>query len=629
MEENSFLIQLLVYMASALIFVPIAKRLGMGSVLGYIIAGIVIGPSVLGLIHDDSESIMHVAEFGIIMMLFLIGLELEPEHFWSMRKSIFGMGGLQLVLTTALVFVPAFFGFHLSWQASLASGLIFSMSSTALAIQVMTEKGLMKQASGRAGFSVLLFQDIAVIPILALFPLLSTGESASSGNGPEWMHHLAGWQQTLLVFGAVGIVIVIGRFVAVPLLRFVARLNLRELFTITALLLVTAITVLMTSVGLSPALGTFLAGVVLANTEYRHELESDIEPFKGLLLGLFFIAVGSSVDFALIGRQPGLVSLLVFGTILLKGAILFAIARIFRLHTDQRLYLAAALCQVGEFAFVLIAYARQESVFGQETGNIMVASVAISMAVSTLLMFALDRWIIPRIGTKESERAHDDISESNPVIIAGFGRFGNIAGRFLKANGVPSTILDLDSDRVDILRKMGFKVYYGDASRLDLLISAGAAKAEMLIVAMESEEKSLELIETAKKHFPHLHILVRADDRFDAYDIMDAGILHIYRETIDTSLRLAKDALVLLGHRAYTVERAAKKFLKHDEKALKKLAAQRHDKQQYILTARESIEELENILISDLAVNPETATDKAWDSLQLRKEVLTDQDKAG
>ncbi|MBE7179476.1 MAG: NAD-binding protein, partial [Mucilaginibacter polytrichastri] len=355
-----------------------------------------------------------------------------------------------------------------------------------------------------------------------------------------------------------------------------------------------------------------------------HELESDIEPFKGLLLGLFFIGVGASVDFRLIAEKPGLILLLVFGVLAVKAVILYGISRVFKLTLDQGLFFAIGLCQVGEFAFVLISYARQESVLPVETGNIMVAVVAISMAVSTIFMFVLDKWIIPRVGTTEEEREPDNIDESNSVIIAGFGRFGNITGRFMRANGVAATVLDDDSDRVDTLRKMGFKVYYGDASRLDLLIAAGAAKAEMLIVAMESKEKSLELIETAKKHFPQLHILARAHDRFDAYDIMDAGILHIYRETVDTSLRMAKDALVLLGHRAYTVERAAKKFFYYDEKALKKLAAQRHDRKQYLLTARENIEELENMLMSDLAVNPESATDKAWDSLQLRKEVIED-----
>jgi monovalent cation:proton antiporter-2 (CPA2) family protein len=620
MDEKIF-IQALVYLAAAVVFVPIAKKIGMGSVLGYLIAGIIIGPYVTGFVGSEGTDIMHAAEFGVVMMLFLVGLELEPELLWRLRSSILGMGGLQLVLTT--VFVAGLsLVLKMHWKEGLALGLILSMSSTAIVLQTLNEKGLMKTAAGQSSFAVLLFQDIAVIPILAILPLLAiqSGSSVDDGHGSKtWVSDLPGWVQTFAVLGAVAAVIIAGRFLVRPLLRVVARTRLRELFTASALLLVVGITVLMQKVGLSPALGTFVAGVVLANSEYKHELESDIDPFKGLLLGLFFMAVGASVNFALIMEKPLLVMALVFSIILIKAIVLFLLGKIYRLGIDQNLLFAVALSQVGEFAFVLLSFADKGRILGEETIQLMMAVVALSMALTPLLLMVNEKWITPFFGCKVAEEAPamDVIDEKNKVIIAGFGHFGSTVGRFLRANGVTPTVLELDSDQVELLRKMGFKVYYGDATRADLLQSAGAEDAKILIIAIGSPDKVLEVVETAKKNFPHLQILVRANNRMDAYELMDAGMMHIYRETIDTSLRLGQDALKLLGFRAYTTKRAAAMFFKHDEKSLKTLAAKRDDLGQYITSVRERIEEQEKIIQGDME-DTLWERDEGWDADQLR-----------
>ncbi|MBV9791657.1 MAG: cation:proton antiporter, partial [Chloroflexi bacterium] len=406
-----------------------------------------------------------------------------------------------------------------------------------------------------------------------------------------------------------------------PALRVVAHTGLREMFTAASLLIVIGIALLMTQVGLSPALGTFLAGVVLANSEYRHELESDIDPFKGLLLGLFFIAVGASVDFALILAQPLLIAGLVLAIMAVKFGVLFGLARIFKLSLDQSLLLAFALPQVGEFAFVLFSFANQEGVLDATITNPLVAAVALSMALTPLLLVINERFVQPRFGTLEREaKPADAIDEQNSVIIAGFGSFGSTVGRLLKANGIPTTVLDIDSDRVDLLRKMGLKVYYGDASRYDLLQVAGAEKARLLVLALDSPEKTLELVETARKHFPQLTILARAFDWDDAHTLLEHGVSYVYREALDTSLRMGTDALRLLGFRAYQAQRAAQKFLRHDEESLRELTARRQDGTVYINAARQRIERLEQILLADLE-EPGLERDAGWDAETLRDEV--------
>lgn len=618
MDQQSFLFQAMVYLAAAVVMVPLAKKLGLGSVLGYLLAGVVIGPSVLGFVGQEGQDIMHFAEFGVVMMLFLIGLELEPDLLWSLRKPILGLGGLQVVLTSLLVAGIAIL-FGLSWRESFALGMIFSLSSTAIVLQTLNEKNQLKTNAGQSSFSVLLFQDIAVIPMLALFPLLAVHAPAADSAEharTTLVDGMPGWAQTLIVLGSVIAIILAGRFLVRPLFRAIADTKLRELFTATALLLVVGIAVLMMQVGLSPALGTFLAGVVLANSEYKHELESDIDPFKGLLLGLFFIAVGASIDFALIASQPLLILGLVLLLMLVKGLTLFTLGKLFRLRVEQALFFAFALCQVGEFAFVLFSFSAQEGILSRPVIDTMVAVVAISMALTPLLLLLNEKAIQPRFNTAlAAEKEADTIEETHPVIIAGFGHFGNIIGRFLRAQHINMTILDNNADRVELLRKMGFKVYYGDASRHDLLHAAGAAKAKLIIIALEPAEKRLELIETVKKHFPELRMLVRASNRYDAYDQMNAGMLHVYRETIDTALRVGVDSLRFLGLRQYAARRAARTFFRLDEANLKKLASIK-DTDEYILSAREKIEELERVLQADQNQFASTV-DKGWDEESL------------
>jgi len=624
--ENNFLLQALLYLTAAVICVPLAKKLGLGSVLGYLIAGIIIGPFVMGFIDEEGKDIMHFAEFGVVMMLFLVGLELQPSLLWRMRKSIVGLGGLQVGITAVIVTSIALL-LKLPWNESLAIGLTLALSSTAIVLQTLNEKGLMKTSAGQSSFAVLLFQDIAVIPILALMPLLAISEihhvSADVHTSQtSLISNLPGLLQTLAVLGAVGLIVVAGPRLVRPLMRVVARTRLRELFTASALLIVVSITVLMTLVGLSPALGTFLAGVVLANSEYRHELESDIEPFKGILLGLFFIAVGASIDFSLILENALEIIGLVLGIMVIKSSIMYILGRSFKMGVDQSLIFAFGLSQVGEFGFVLLSFIQQQGILSTETVSLLLAVVACTMALTPLVVLINEKLIVPKVGThqKATDNPADEIDEENPVIIAGFGRFGNIIGRFLVANNVGTTVLDIDSDRVEILRKIGLKVYFGDATRYDLLHSAGAEKATMIIIALDDAQKCLELVRTVKKHFPHLHILVRAYDRPDYYQLLDEGLLHIYRETLDTSLSVGVDALKILGHRAYRATRAARTFKKHDEKALKHLAAVRGDRKQYLNTTREKIAQLEELMLSDLK-DDTLYYDEGWDSESLRKEV--------
>jgi monovalent cation:H+ antiporter-2, CPA2 family len=615
-----FLYDALIYLAAAVVFVPIAKKLGMGSVLGYLLGGIIIGPFFLGFIGAEGKDIMHFAEFGVVIMLFLIGLELEPATLWRMRKLILGTGLLQMGATTLLCFAALFLaGF--SWQAALAAGLALSMSSTAIVTQTLREKVLTKTEAGRISFAVLLFQDISVIPILALLPLLAVyGAHSPTGGQSTWIAGLSGWAQTAILLIAANAVVLAGRFVLVPFLRFIARIRLRELFTAAALLIVIATADLMTLVGFSPALGTFLAGVVLANSEFRHELESDIEPFKGILLGLFFIAVGASINFKLIIDNPLQIMALVCGIIAVKSLVLYATGKVARLSFDQNMIFTLGLGQVGEFAFVLFAFIAQLQILSVKWTDMMMGATAISMTLTPLLLLINERLILPGIGTKEAveEREADAISGEHPVIITGFGHFGSTIGRFLRANGINATILDNDSDRVDVLRKMGFKVFYGDATRLDILKSAGADHAKILIAAIDSPEINFDLIEKTKKEFPNLTVMVRAKSRLDAYELLDAGVENIYRESLDTSVRLGVDALVKLGFRKYSAARAGQNFIKHDEAALGKLAAHRHDQESYIFNIREQIELQEQLLANDRESTP-NVHDDAWDS-EARKE---------
>lgn len=621
MDKSSFLFQAMIYLAAAVAMVPSAKKLGLGSVLGYLIAGVLIGPAVLGFIGEEGEDVMHFAEFGVVIMLFVVGLELEPALLWRLRKPIVGLGGLQ-VLASAILLAAGAMAFGLPWNTSLALGMTLAMSSTAIVLQTFQENGWMKTAAGESAFAVLLFQDIAVIPMLALFPLLAAGSdaAASAGHDHSPIGSLPGWAQTLAVLAAVAGIVLAGRYLIKPLLRMVARTRLRELFTATSLLLVVGIAELMELVGLSPALGTFLAGVVLANSEYRHELESDIDPFKGLLLGLFFMAVGASIDFGLILEKPLLILGLVVAVMTIKGVVLLLLGKLFRLSVDQNAIFGSSLNQVGEFAFVLVAFSVANGIFTQDIADMAMAVVAISMAITPLVMLFNEKVLLRKIGVKEAAPAGNDVQahEENPVIIAGFGHFGSTVGRLLRAHHIGCTILDIDSDQVDRLRRMGFKVFYGDAGRHDLLEIAGASKAKVIVIAIGDAERRLEMIQTVKKHFPDLHIMVRATNRYDAYELMNEGMLHIYRDTLDTSIRMGVDVMRMLGHRSYAANRAARTFRRYDEQKLKELAAIA-DEKEYVITARKYIEEIEMILRADLA-DRDLTQDEGWDEAGLIRE---------
>ncbi len=616
---GGFLLYAVIYLSAAVICVPIAKKLGMGSVLGYLLAGIIIGPFVLGFIGEEGEDIMHFAEFGVVMMLFLVGLELDPAKLWTLRKSIVGMGSMQLLLTSVIFFaIGMALGFK--WQAAIAISLALAMSSTAIVLQSLKEKGQLQSVAGKASFAVLLYQDLAIIPILAILPLLATTTVATEGSH-SFIDDLPAWLKAVATFSAIVIVIVAGRYVIVPLLRLVAKTKLRELFSASSLLIVFAIAYLMQLVGLSPALGTFLAGVVLANSEFKHELESDLEPFKGLLLGLFFIAVGASIDFNMIGEQPWIMLGAVLGVVLVKLLVLAFIGKLFRLKQHENILFSFSLSQVGEFAFVLFAYMSSQSILDKKDSDFMMAVTALSMTITPILLLINEKILLPRMNAiVKNEKEADTVDERNKVIIAGFSHFGSTIGRFLRANGVNATILDNDPDRVDLLRKMGFKVFYGDATRFDLLESAGAEEARIFVSAIDDPATNEALVETLKKHFPHLKLMMRTRHRYDAYELFELGVKDVYREHIDTSVRMGVDVLRKLGMRGYSAVRAGQNFLKFDEAALIKLSHQRHDLNKYIASVREEIEHQEELLKNDLVFTPND-NDHAWDSEHMRETI--------
>jgi monovalent cation:proton antiporter-2 (CPA2) family protein len=633
MHSGDFFYQAFVYLVAAVVSVPIAKRLGLGSVLGYLIAGILIGPFGFGFLgQEHSDDVMHFAEFGVVMMLFLVGLELQPALLWRLRIPILGLGGLQVAVTALVIAVVGIIA-GLSWPMAQAVGLILAQSSTAIVLQTLNEKGLMKTEAGQSAFSVLLFQDIAVIPILAFLPLLAMkpGSSTSlmsngvilvaTGQAAEQGAALPGWLQTLVVVGTVGSIIVVGRFLMRPIFRFIADTQLKEIFTATALLLVIAIALAMQQVGLSPALGTFVAGVVLADNEYRHELETDIDPFKGLLLGLFFISVGASIDFNLLVQQPLLILGVVLGLAIAKFTILFGLGQCFKLPLSQSILFGCALAQGGEFAFVLFSFATQNQVLPASVANPLVVAVALSMALTPLIMIIHDRLVQPRFAELTPDRDDGEIDDNeNPVVIAGFGRFGQIVGRLLAANGCKATILDHNPGQIEMLRRFGFKIFYGDASRIDLLQTAGAARAKLLVVAIDERDTILEVVELARKRFPHLKILARAIDRSHAYELMRRGADGVQRETFGSALEMGMEALKLLGVRSYKARRAVLVFKEHDEAALQEMAfAGKRDETVLIARSRQLAQQLEQLLQAD-DQELTNEVDLAWDISALRQE---------
>jgi len=608
-----FLLQLFIFLSAAAIAVPLAKKLGLGSVLGYLIAGIVIGPFGLSLI-GDVEEVMHFTEFGVVMMLFLVGLELKPSLLWQMRTPILGIGGAQVILSSCII--GGVFLFFLPWQQAIAIGLTLSLSSTAIVLQTLRERGVMNTSPGKSVFSVLLFQDLAVIPILAILPLLATVTM------PGGDHHesaffdislLPGYQQIIVTLLAILFIFFLGKFASRPIFRAIAATRVREIFVAAALALVVGISLLMIAVGLSPALGTFLAGVVLADSEYRHELESDIEPFKGLLLGIFFISIGASLNFTLIGEKILLIAGLTAGLMGAKWLVLVVISFIFKMARKERSFFAIALAQGGEFAFVLFQFSRTNGVLPPETIEPLISSVAISMFLTPLLFVAHEKFAAHRHGGAEDPREADTIDQSrNRVILAGFGRLGTDLGRFLLSAGIKPVILDHDAANVDVLRKFGFEVYYGDITRLDLLEAAGAAEAELLIITIGDIEKSRELVELSTKHYPHLKISANAADRSSAYELMDLGVTQIRRETFGSALALGQDALKILGFDPYETHRLMRIFRKNDEEMMPELyKIHREDEEQYITMYQKHNADLEELMTLDLNTDMEEL-DKAW-----------------
>lgn len=577
---TDFLLLAFIFLVAGVVSVPIASRLGLGSVLGYLIAGILISP-ILALLHVDVVSVQHFAEFGVVMMLFLVGLELEPKHLWSMRGQLLGMGGGQVSLTTLAVMGVAM-ALGQPWSVAVTVGLVLALSSTAIVLQTLNEKGLMKSDGGQASFSILLTQDIAVIPVLALVPLLAMPEligaaglaadaahGASDDHGPALtlVDGLSGWLAALVTLAAIATVILGGSFLTRPIFRFISVAGLRELFTATALMLVVGIALLMSLVGVSPALGTFLAGVVLANSEYRHELESDIDPFRGLLLGLFFMTVGAAINFGLLWASLFVTLGLTVALMILKGTILFLLGTVFGLRGTDRWLLALGLAQAGEFGFVLLTFTVANSVLPQAVADQLLLVIALSMLLTPALFILYDRVIAPKFSTDE-DRETDAIDEQGHVIIAGYGRVGTVIDRMLLSAGYKTTVIDYSSAQIDALRTFGARVYYGDATRPDLLHAAGIGSASVLVIAIDDEHKITELAKYAVQNFPHLHVVARARTRHHVYHLWAVGCRDIIRETYDSSLRMGRSALEALGIPRDAAEEMKDAFNAMDQRAM-------------------------------------------------------------
>jgi len=620
---GEFLFLASVFLLAAVIAVPIAARLGLGSVLGYLLAGVAIGPG-LGLVADTTD-LQHFAEFGVVMMLFLIGLELEPRALWDMRHRLIGLGGLQVGITMLAVMVAAMFVGQV-WQVALAIGMIFALSSTAIVLQTLSEKGLMQTGGGRSAFSVLLTQDIAVIPMLVFLPLLalplppSLNEDGSisrtlaehanddHGHTMSLVEGLPGWGVTLVTFGAVALIILGGIYGARPIFRYIHAARLREMYTALALLIVIGIAFLMTAVGLSPALGTFLAGVVLANSEFRHELESDIEPFKGLLLGLFFITVGAGIDFGLLASEPVLILGFALGVMLLKGLILYVLGRAFKLRGRDQWLFTLGLAQAGEFGFVLISFSLQQSILPDDLGDLLLLVVALTMLI-TPLAFILYEVVSRRIIDTADDVAHDKIDDQGTVIIAGIGRFGQIVNRLVQSVGATTVVIDNNLQTIQLMRRFGYKGFFGDPLRPDLLHAAGIEKARVLMVALDDPQAAERLVKYARRIRPDMHIVARARDRTHTYRLYQAGANDIVRELFDGSLRAGRYVLENVGLSEFEASEAERLFYHHDRHTVQELAAlwdpniPSAENAAYIARAKELEKELEASLLAALESN--------------------------
>ena len=603
----AWLINSFIYLSAAVIAVPLSKAVGLGSIIGYLAAGIAIGPWGLGLV-TNVEDILHFAEFGVVLMLFLVGLELEPKRLWSLRRPIFGWGSAQ-VLGCALVLTAAAMVFGVSWRVALVAGLGLALSSTAIALQVMGERNLLPTSSGQASFSILLFQDVAAIPILALLPLLGVISAEKEALAP--VNHA--WEALKIIAVIAGIILG-GRLLLRPLFRWIARSNTPEIFTAASLLLVVGIAGLMQLVGLSMALGAFLAGVLLAESEYRRELETDIEPFKGLLLGLFFIAVGMSIDFGVLLQSPGLMALVVVGFLAVKGVVIYAVARAMKLPFQERPVFTLLLAQGGEFAFVVFQAAAGANVFPAQTASLLIGAVAVSMLVSPLMLVAIDKLLLPRYA-RRGKTTLEEISEPQeaPIVIAGFGRYGQIIARMMLAQGIPCTVLDHDAEMIEAARSFGYRVFYGDATRLDLLRTAGAAQARILVVAVDDVDRSLEIVDLAKEHFPHLEIVARARDVTHWNKLRDRGVMRVEREMFESSLRSARSVLELLGHGAHEARQSAMRFRQHNLELFEKLHPHYKDRAKLIAVVKQGRQQLEEQMAQEREVRAQQRP-KGWET---------------
>ena len=605
MHGSHWITTSLVYLAAAVVAVPVARWLGLSSIIGYLAAGIAIGPWGLGLVTDP-QAMLEIAEFGVVLMLFLVGLELEPKRLWSMRRPIFGWGTLQLVGSSALIMAVSM-AFGVDWRLALVAGLGLAMSSTAIGLGVMAERNLMPQPSGQSVLSVSLLQDIAAIPVLALVPLLADVKTPS-GEGGAWL-------AAAKAIGVIALIVFGGRLLLRPALRWIARSDTSEIFTAASLLLVVATAALMQSVGLSMALGAFLAGVLLAESEYRRELETDLEPFKGLLLGLFFIAVGMSLDFAVVLEYPGRIAAVVLGFLLLKALLLIGMARGMGIPLAERPVFVILLAQGGEFGFVVFQTAQQAGVIGGTLASSLVAAVALSMLLSPLVLLAADRWLAPRLrSAQRSGPPPPELSElqSAPVIIAGFGRYGQIVGRLLNASGLSATVLEHDVDQVEALRRFGGKVFYGDASRLDLLRVAGAAEAKVFVLAIDDVDQSVDVAKLVRQHFPQLQIVARARNVTHYYKLRQLGVTLIERETFESALMSARSVLEALGWQPHTARQLALRFRKHNLELLLQMAPHLGDEQKLIALAKQGRQQLEELWAAERAQASQTRAREGW-----------------
>ena len=579
------------YLAAAVIAVPIARALGLGAIIGYLAAGIAIGPWGLSLV-SNVQDILHFAEFGVVLMLFLVGLELQPGRLWSMRRPIFGLGTAQMLGCALLLWAGAW-ALGLPWRVALVGALGLALSSTAIALQVINERNLMRTDSGQKAFSILLFQDVAAIPILALLPLLGVAARAEAAHPHAPLDLLP---ETLKIVAVVGAIVFGGRWVLRPLLRWIAKSKTPEIFTATSLFLVVGIAMLMLSVGLSMALGAFLAGVLLADSEYRRELETDIEPFKGLLLGLFFIAVGMSIDFGVIARHPLTMLGLLLGFLAIKAAVIWLLARATGMPYQERPVFTLLLAQGGEFAFVVFQSGATFGAIAPENASLLIGAVALSMLISPLLLVWLDRALLGRHATlkSETEPPVPEITEPQhaPVIIAGFGRYGQIVARMMLAQGVPATVLDHSVEMLEVAHTFGYRVFYGDATRVNLLRMAGAEQARILVVAVDAPEQSLKIVQLAKKHFPQLTIVARARDVTHWHALRDLGVEHVERELFESSLRTARTVLELTGLPRAEAHALAERFRNHNNALTERLFALHNDREAMIAVAKQGRQQL-------------------------------------